>query len=100
MQLARVIGNATATIRHASLSGWKLTVLQPLDSRRQPDEFPVIALDQLGAGRGDLVFFTSDAKYAQQITGRRDVPVRFTVQGLVDDLADTADRPGWPQTTK
>lgn len=86
MQLARVIGNATATVRHGSLAGWRLLVLQPLDIRNEPDEFPVIAIDQLGAGKGDVVFFTSDAKYVQQLTGRKDSPIRFSVQGLVDHL--------------
>lgn len=87
MQTARVIGNVTTTVKHASLAGWRLLVLQPLDIRGEPDEQPVIAVDQLGAGRGDLVFFTSDAKYIQQLTGRKDSPIRFSVQGLVDDSA-------------
>ncbi len=85
MQTARVIGNVTATVKHPSFTGWRLIVLQPLDIQNQPDEFPVIAIDQLGAGRGDLVFFTSDAKYIQQLTGRKDSPIRFSVQGIVDN---------------
>ncbi len=84
MQTARVIGNATATVKHSSLSGWRLVVLQPLDIRNRPDEFPVIAIDQLGAGRGDTVFFTSDAKYVQEIIGRKDSPIRFSIQGILD----------------
>lgn len=84
MQLARVIGTATATVRHSSMSGWRLLILQPLDIRGVADEFPLLAIDQLGAGRGATVVFTSDAKYVQQITGRADCPIRFTVQGLLD----------------
>lgn len=84
MQTARVIGNVTATVRHSTLAGWRLVVLQPLDIKDQPDEFPLIAVDQLGASRNDLVFFTSDARYVQELTGRRDSPIRFSVQGIVD----------------
>jgi microcompartment protein CcmK/EutM len=66
------------------MKGWKLVVLQPLDIRDAPDEFPQLAIDPLGARRGDLVFFTSDAKYIQQLTGRKDTPIRFSVQGILD----------------
>jgi hypothetical protein len=31
MQTARVIGYTTATMKHPSLTGWKLVILQPLD---------------------------------------------------------------------
>jgi len=84
MQTARVLGHATATVRHDSMKGWKLVVLQPLDIRDQPDEFPQLAIDPLGARQGDHVFFTSDTKYIQQLTGRKDTPIRFSVQGILD----------------
>jgi ethanolamine utilization protein EutN len=85
MQTARVLGHATATVKHPSMEGWKLVVLQPLDINDQPDEFPQLAIDPLGARQGDTVFFTSDTKYIQQITGRRDSPIRFSVQGILDN---------------
>ena len=84
MQTARVLGHATATVRHDSMKGWKLVVLQPLDIRDQPDEFPQLAIDPLGARQGDHVFFTSDTKYIQQLTGRKDTPIRFSGQGILD----------------
>ena len=85
MQTARVIGHATATLKHSSLDGWKLVVLQPLDINNEPDEFPQLAIDPLGARQGDHVFFTSDTKYVQQLTGRKDSPIRFSVQGILDE---------------
>lgn len=85
MQTARVIGHVTATVKHSSFNGWKLVVLQPMDIQNQPDEFPQLAIDPLGARRGDYVFFTSDTKYVQQLTGRKDSPIRFSIQGILDD---------------
>jgi microcompartment protein CcmK/EutM len=35
MQLARIIGTATATIKHRSLTGARLLVVQPLMADRQ-----------------------------------------------------------------
>ena len=32
MQAGRVIGSATATVRHPSMKGWKLLVVQPMTS--------------------------------------------------------------------
>ncbi len=84
MQTARVIGNATATVRHPSLDGFRLLILQPLDIQWEADEFPVVAIDLLGARRGDLVFFTSDTKEIQRLTGRSDSPIRLSVQGIID----------------
>lgn len=85
MQAARVIGHATATVKHPSMNGWKLVVLQPLDINDQPDEFPQLAIDPLGVREGDHVFFTSDTKYIAQLTGRQDCPLRFSVQGVLDN---------------
>ena len=84
MQAARVIGNATATVKHASLDGRRLIALQPLDIDNKADGFPFLAIDELGAGKGDMVFFTSDGKSIREMTGRNDCPIRYAVQGIVD----------------
>ncbi|MEZ6066790.1 MAG: EutN/CcmL family microcompartment protein [Planctomycetaceae bacterium] len=52
MQLARVIGRATATVKHHTLEGWRLLVLQPLLQDGGPDGEPQIGIDQLGSGMG------------------------------------------------
>jgi ethanolamine utilization protein EutN len=89
MQIARVLGHATATVKHDSMNGWKLIVLQPLDINYQPDEFPQLAIDPLGARKGDYVFFTSDTKYINKLTGRKDSPIRFSVQGILDKVPES-----------
>ena len=61
MQLALVIGTATATIKHPSLEGCKLLVVQPrLADGRTPDGDPLLAVDGVGAGTGETVLITSD----------------------------------------
>ena len=84
MQAARVIGNATSTVKHAALQGWRLVALQPLDINNEADGFPFLAIDGQGAATGDLVFFTSDGKSIREMGGRNDCPIRFAVQGIVD----------------
>lgn len=85
MQLGTVIGHATATIKHPSLHGWKLLIVQPLNAARQPDADPVVAVDKLGAGSGQLVILDSDGKGARDYIGDQHSPVRWFVVGIVDE---------------
>ena len=46
MQLGKVIGTATATVKHPSMNGWKLLVVQPyLADAKIPDGDPVLAIE-------------------------------------------------------
>jgi ethanolamine utilization protein EutN len=85
MQLALVVGTATSTVKHATLSGRKLLVVQPLMADGQaPDGDPQIAVDAVGAGRGEVVMITSDGKYVREILKTEATPVRWSVIGTRD----------------
>ncbi|GIX03236.1 MAG: ethanolamine utilization protein EutN [Planctomycetaceae bacterium] len=84
MQLARVIGRATSTVKHPSMAGWRLLLTQPLTRSGQADGAPQLVLDHLGAGRGDLVIISSDGKAARELVGTEKTCVRWTIQGIVD----------------
>jgi microcompartment protein CcmK/EutM len=57
MQLARVTGDVVATVKDAALVGHKLLVLQPVSPDDTPVGRAVVALDAVGAGVGEHVFF-------------------------------------------
>ena len=57
MQLARVVGNVVATIKDPSLHGQKLLVLQPLSPGSKVAGRSLVAVDSVGAGVGEEVFF-------------------------------------------
>lgn len=40
MQVAKIIGRATSTVKHPSLQGWKLLIAQPLGVNDKPDGAP------------------------------------------------------------
>jgi ethanolamine utilization protein EutN len=84
MQPARVLGSARATIKHQSLNGQKLIIINLLTVDGSPDGPPLIALDHLGSRPGDCVMVTSDGKYARELTGQATNPARWTVMGIVD----------------
>jgi ethanolamine utilization protein EutN len=85
MQLGRVIGHATATIKHPSMNGWRLAVVQLLNAARHPDADPVIAADKFGSGIGDVVVLNSDGKAAREMIGDNKSPVRWFVIGISDE---------------
>ncbi|HEY4311693.1 MAG TPA: EutN/CcmL family microcompartment protein [Pirellulales bacterium] len=83
MQLGLVVGTATATRKHASLSGVKLLVVQALlADGKQPDGEPVLVADQLGAGTGETVMITSDGKFTREMLKDDSTPVRWCVIGI------------------
>ena len=85
MQLGRVIGTATATVKHPTLSGWKLLVVQLLMADgKSSDGEPVLAIDSLGAGGGDRVILTSDGKGTRALMKSDNTPVRWSVMGIAD----------------
>ncbi|MEX0775308.1 MAG: EutN/CcmL family microcompartment protein [Phycisphaeraceae bacterium] len=85
MQLAHVQGRATSTVKHPSLAGARLLVCQLLDAAGQPAGDPVLALDKLGAGRGDKVILTSDGLGLREMLGKPNSPARWWTLGLVDE---------------
>ena len=84
MQLARVIGRARTTVRHAALDGWKLLLVQPLDAADGADGDPVLSIDPLGCSAGCRVIVTTDGKAIRQLVGRDDCPIRFATVALPD----------------
>ena len=84
MQLGMVIGQATATVKHPSLTGWRMVIVQPLNNAREAEADPVVAVDKLGSAPGSVVVLNSDGKGARELIGDEKSPVRWFVIGIVD----------------
>ncbi|MGC1273370.1 MAG: EutN/CcmL family microcompartment protein [Planctomycetaceae bacterium] len=84
MNLATVLGTATATVKHPSMNGSRLLVVQPIDIAGRPDGEPLLAIDNLGGRKGDTVMLTSDGGAVGEMLGRKDSPVRWAVLGIAD----------------
>jgi microcompartment protein CcmK/EutM len=83
MQLARVIGTVVATVKNDSLEGRKLLVVQTVDRDLEPIGKPMVAVDAVGAGWGELVFWCR-GKEASFPFKREDTPTDCTIVGIVD----------------
>jgi ethanolamine utilization protein EutN len=86
MQLARIIGTATATVKHPSLAGTRLLVVQPLMAdRTSPDGDPQLAIDTVGASTGDVTVITSDGRLLRDLLESDTTPARWSTIALLDD---------------
>jgi ethanolamine utilization protein EutN len=83
MQLGRVMGTVTSTVKHPTFQGERLLVVQLETGDGRPDGEPVLAFDRLGAGRGDRVIVTNDGRVLQEMLGIK-TPGRWSVLGLPD----------------
>jgi ethanolamine utilization protein EutN len=84
MQLGRVVGHATATVKHPTLQGWRLLLIQMLAADGGPDGEPVLAIDQLGAGVGATVVLTSEGGAVREMVGAKNSPLRWMTLGIRD----------------
>ena len=83
MHLARVIGNVVVTRKDEGLAGLPLLVVQPLTPKREPAGRPLVAVDSVGAGVGEIVFFVR-GKEASFPFYPVEAPVDAGIVGIVD----------------
>jgi ethanolamine utilization protein EutN len=83
MQLARVIGDVVATVKDAALHGHKLLILQPVTPDREPTGRALVALDAVGAGVGEHVFFVRGREASFPFLPA-ETPADACIVGIVD----------------
>jgi ethanolamine utilization protein EutN len=81
--LGRVIGNVVASRKDEGLVGTKLLVIQPLSTDRKPAGKPLVALDSVGAGAGEDVFWVRGREASFPFLPA-EVPSDATIVGIVD----------------
>jgi ethanolamine utilization protein EutN len=91
--MGRVIGTLVATQKHSKLEGAKLLVVQPLDLEEQPRGTPVLTIDSVGAGIGEIVLIVQEGRAAVDALGRKGAPVDAAIVGIIDhvDLPSASD---------
>jgi ethanolamine utilization protein EutN len=83
--LGRIIGTVVATRKDEKLVGTKLMITQPLDIELQPKSDPIIAVDTVGAGIGELIIYVRGS--AARIGARKtDAPIDAAIVAIVDEL--------------
>ncbi len=86
MILGRVTGSVVSTIHHSIVDGRKLLLAERLDAHGNPTGGYLIAMDAIGAGKGETVLILDEGNGARQILDDDMAPVRSIIVGIVDDV--------------
>lgn len=85
MIVCRVIGKAISTIKHKRLSGYTMLVVGQIGTNAEADLDPIVALDGVGAGEGEIVGVIQGTP-AQKALGSEEIPVDALVVAIFDSL--------------
>ena len=85
MLLGKVIGTIWATKKYETLKSYKMQFVQPINSKFEKIGDPIVAVDTIGAGPGEIVFYatSSEAVIAMDVDM---APVDASIVGIVDSV--------------
>ncbi len=98
MMLGRIVGTVVATAKHPALEGKKLLLVQPLACDGSDRGRPLVALDAVGAGFQETVYWCRGKESALAFPG--DVPCDAAVVGIVDEIRTAAKPQANPASNK
>ncbi|MFN7134549.1 MAG: EutN/CcmL family microcompartment protein [Myxococcales bacterium] len=89
MNLCRVLGTVTSTVKHQAFHGQKLMVVQPIDENGADAGRSFLAVDRAQAGEGDTVLVLREGTGVRQLFGldkTASLPIRSVIVGVVDEV--------------
>jgi len=84
MMLAKVIGTVVASAKFAPLEGHKLLLIQPITKDGELRGRPLVALDAVGAGYHETVYWCRGREASLAFEG--EVPADAAIVGIVDQI--------------
>ena len=85
MFLGRVIGNVWATKKYPPLQNMKLMFVQPINSELENIEEPIVAVDTVGAGPGEIIYYITASEAVIPLPVNM-APVDASIVGIVDSI--------------
>lgn len=86
MILARVVGEVVSTEKRPEFEGAKLLLVQPETPQGGATGSTLLAIDSVGAGRGERVIVVLEGRAAGEALGRKRSPVDAAIIGIVDHV--------------
>ncbi|RMH54301.1 MAG: ethanolamine utilization protein EutN [Candidatus Hydrogenedentota bacterium] len=86
MKLALVIGKAVAEEKHPTFEKRTTLLCRPLNLDLEPEGPPIIAMDTVGAGEGEVVLIIQEGRSARDFTQNPHAATRTMIVGIVDRL--------------
>ena len=84
MHIGKVIGEVVSTLKHETLRGEKLLLVERMDPEGNLLGTVHVAVDAVLAGKGDTVLLVSEGRGAQAILNKDTSPVRDVIIGVID----------------
>ena len=85
MILGRVIGKVVATMKNETLHGQRLLIVQPIDRQGRDKGKAIVALDSVGAGAGETVYWCRGKESSFPFLPV-EPPTDATIVGIVDEI--------------
>jgi ethanolamine utilization protein EutN len=86
MKLAKVLKQIVSTIKHPSLEGRKLYLVEPVNPDGTPCGEPFVTIDTVRSRIGSLVLVNNEGGGAMAVLGVKNAPVQSVIVGIVDRL--------------
>jgi ethanolamine utilization protein EutN len=80
------VGEVVATQKRPQFEGSKLLLVQPETPHGAAAGTTLLAIDSVGAGRGELVLAVLEGRAAGEALGRTLAPVDAAIVGIVDKI--------------
>ena len=85
MFLGRVIGNIWATQKYEALKSFKMLLVQPINANYTEIGEPIIAIDTVGAGSGEIIFYITASEAVIPLPVDF-APVDASIVGIIDSI--------------
>ncbi len=85
MLLGKVIGTIWATRKYDAVKGYKLQLLQPVNAGGTLLGEPIIAVDTIGAGPDEFVFYITSSEAVIPMDVEM-APVDAAIVGIIDSI--------------
>jgi microcompartment protein CcmK/EutM len=83
MKLARVVGTVVCTVKNEPLEGKKILIIKPIDRNGNLTGQALLALDSVGAGTGEDVYYVR-GKEAAFPWHPDELPADCSIVGILD----------------
>jgi len=83
--LGKVIGNVWATKKYPALNSLKLMFVQPMNGEYKKTDEPIVAVDTVGAGPGEIIFYITASEAVIPLPVDM-APVDASIVGIVDTI--------------
>ena len=91
MTICKVTGSIVSTDKNVHLSGHKILIVQPVDLDQNPIGGDMLAIDEVQAGKGDLVLVMKEGGSARIIFNNKKLAVQAVIVGVIDDYQHVKD---------